>query len=39
MFRENLVIAAVCVGMVCAVPVAWRWYRRKKEYDIIFGRR
>jgi hypothetical protein len=22
-FRQNLVIAAVCVGMVCAVPVVW----------------
>jgi hypothetical protein len=39
MFRENLVIAAVCVGMVCAVPISWWWYRRKKQYDIIFGRR
>jgi hypothetical protein len=23
MFRENLVIAAVCVGMVCTVPITW----------------
>jgi hypothetical protein len=38
-FRQNLVIAAVCVGMVCAVPITWWWYRRKKQYDIIFGKR
>jgi hypothetical protein len=37
-FRQNLAITTVCVGMVYAVPITWWWYHRKTLYDRIFNK-
>jgi len=35
--EKNPIIAAICGVLLCAVPITWWWYRRKKMYDRIFN--